>query len=137
MNRLDLQALARARLREAAALLNASEWSGAYDLAGYAVECGLKACIARLMNLHDFPDKDRAVQSYSHNIENLVRAAELVISRDAGAAADPTLRQNWQTVRDWTEQSRYQQWIEPEARKLFLAISDPNHGVFPWIMDHW
>jgi len=38
--------VARAREREAKALLAASEWSGAYYLSGYAVECGLKAVLA-------------------------------------------------------------------------------------------
>ncbi len=60
MNRIDLQQLARARLREAEALLNAGEWSGAYYLAGYAVECGLKACIAKLTGLARFPGEGSA-----------------------------------------------------------------------------
>ena len=137
MNRIDFQELAQTRLREAQALLAVGEWSGAYYLAGYAVECGLKACIARLTSLHEFPDKERAFRSYTHNIENLVVAANLIVLRDAGVAADPILRQNWQTIRDWTEQSRYQRWNELKARKLVQAISDPKHGVFSWIMDHW
>lgn len=38
--------IAHRRLREAQALLSAREWSGAMYLAGYTVECGLKAIIA-------------------------------------------------------------------------------------------
>ena len=52
MNRGDLQLLANIRLDEAKALLAASLPAGAYYLAGYAVECGLKACIAKLTNQH-------------------------------------------------------------------------------------
>jgi hypothetical protein len=58
VNRTQLQQLAEERVRDAEALLNAGQWSGAYYLAGYAVEFALKACIAKLTNQHDFPDKD-------------------------------------------------------------------------------
>jgi hypothetical protein len=45
LTRTDLQQLADARIAEANALLAAGLWDGAYYLAGYAVECALKACI--------------------------------------------------------------------------------------------
>ncbi len=40
-------------MRDAEVLLDAGQWSGAYYLAGYAVECGLKACAAEMTNQHD------------------------------------------------------------------------------------
>ncbi len=43
MNRAELQRLAKDRLLDAKALFAARRWSGAYYLAGYAVECALKA----------------------------------------------------------------------------------------------
>ena len=49
MNRLEFQQLAEVRVREAEALLAVGLWDGAYYLAGYAVECALKACILRLV----------------------------------------------------------------------------------------
>jgi hypothetical protein len=57
MNRTDFQQLAELRLREAEALLAAGLPDGAYHLAGYSVECALKACIAKRTQLHDFPEK--------------------------------------------------------------------------------
>ena len=47
MNRRDLQQLADDRVLDAEALLNAGRWAAAYYLSGYAVECALKARIAR------------------------------------------------------------------------------------------
>jgi hypothetical protein len=41
--RADFQHLARARVKEAEILINAGEFDGAYYLAGYALECALKA----------------------------------------------------------------------------------------------
>ena len=45
MNRSELQRLSNERIEDAQALLAASRWAGAYYLAGYAVECALKACV--------------------------------------------------------------------------------------------
>src|SRR5919106_3680906 len=44
----------------------AGEPSGAYYLAGYAVECGLKACIAKQVRRHEFPDRTTVNQSHTH-----------------------------------------------------------------------
>lgn len=135
MNRTLLQQLAEERVRDAEALINAGQWSATYYLAGYAVECGLKACIAKLTNLHDFPDKEFVTRSYTHNIESLVDVAGLKSHRDA----DPNEARatNWRTLKDWNERARYEQWTEPQARKLFAAVSDPADGVLPWIKGHW
>ncbi len=56
MNRADLQQLGQMRIDEATLLLAHRHWSGAYYLAGYAVECALKACIAKRTQRHDFRD---------------------------------------------------------------------------------
>ena len=137
MNRVELQQLAEERAREAETLLNAGHWSGTYYLIGYAVECALKACIAKLTNLHDFPDKDRTLKSYSHDVEALVHIAGLKVLRNAEASANRIFDDNWQIVKDWNEQARYQRWTEAKARELFTAITDPTNGVLPWIMVHW
>ena len=70
--RVELQQLAEERLVDAKLLLDNGRWPGAYYVAGYAVECGLKACIAALMKADEFPDKDFAKDCYTHNIEKLV-----------------------------------------------------------------
>ncbi len=137
MNRLELQQLALTRLHDAEVLLGAGQWSGAYYLAGYAVEIGLKACIAKLTNLHDFPDKDRVLKSYTHKIETLVDVARLVADRDADSKVNQARSENWTTIGDWNEQSRYNQTTEADARELFDAISNPTSGVFSWITAHW
>jgi HEPN domain-containing protein len=61
VDRKDLQALSNVRLKEAKALLGAGLWDGAYYLAGYAVECALKACIAKQTQRYEFPDKKRVI----------------------------------------------------------------------------
>lgn len=137
MNRMQLQQLARERIRDAEALLQAGQWSGAYYLAGYAVECALKACIARLTNQHDFPDKDLAVRCYTHKVDLLIEVAGLGAQRKADFAANPALAANWLVVKDWDEAARYQEWTEAEARKLVTAMTDSTNGVLSWITVHW
>jgi len=75
MNRADLQRLSNARIREAKILFAAGEYSGAYYLAGYAVECALKACFAKSVKRYDFPDKTRAGNIFTHKLKDLARLA--------------------------------------------------------------
>lgn len=137
VNRTLLQQLAEERVHDAQALLNAGQWSGAYYLAGYAVECGLKACIAKMTNQHDYPNKELAQRCYTHKIEVLVEVAGLELQRKADAASNPALLANWLIVKDWDEKARYQNWTEPQARKLLAAVTDATNGVLPWIMVRW
>jgi hypothetical protein len=58
VDRKDLQELSTVRPKEAAALLKAGLFDGAYYLAGYAVECALKACIAKGTQRYEFPRQE-------------------------------------------------------------------------------
>jgi HEPN domain-containing protein len=64
MDRGDFQRLAELRLKEAKALCAAGMYDGAYYLAGYAVECAIKACIAKRTKAEEFPPKPKVVQDY-------------------------------------------------------------------------
>jgi HEPN domain-containing protein len=139
LNRADLQQLAEDRVLDAAALLNAGRRSGAYYLAGYAVECALKACIAKRTSQFDFPDKSVVQRAFTHNLSALLDLAGLRVQLqlDTTAAANPALGLNWQTLKDWSEEARYRQTTEADARRLFEAVTDPANGVLPWIKAHW
>lgn len=138
MNKAEVQWLAGERLREARALLGVRCWSGAYYLAGYAVECGLKACIIKwLMATDQFPERKFSEQCWTHDIERLVFLAGLKAKRDADALADPMLGAHWGTVREWTEASRYARATKTMAEALYNAIAEKKRGVFAWIKSHW
>ena len=77
MNKTELENLASIRIKEAEILLTADCYQGAYYLAGYALECILKACIAKQVKEFDFPDKKLANDSYTHKLANLVITAGL------------------------------------------------------------
>jgi hypothetical protein len=138
VNRADLRQLSKERLREARALLAARCWSGAYYLAGYAVECGLKSCVIKhLMTTDQFPERKFSEQCWTHNLIQLLGLAGLKAVFDADAAADPDLLAKWGTVKDWDESSRYERKTKLEARQLFDAITNKKHGVLSWIKQHW
>jgi HEPN domain-containing protein len=133
MNRADFQQLAELRLREAQALLAAGLPDGAYYLAGYSVECALKACISKRTQLHDFPDKKLVNDSHTHNLKELLRLAEL----DSVLDADPEMRSNLETVQDWSETARYQRKTVLDTIALLTAIETQKGGLLPWIRLRW
>ena len=139
MNRAELQRLANERIADAKALLAAKRWSAAYYLAGYAVECGLKACVLAYVERTGviFEDKKYAEKCWTHDLEDLLRLAGLEAALNADAAADVNLRDNWDTVTEWSELSRYRRTPKAEAEDLYDAIADKQHGVLSWIKGHW
>ena len=137
VNRKDLQFLAAARFAEAKTLLRAGRPDGAYYLAGYAVECALKACIARATQRHEFPDKKSVDASHTHNLRDLVKVANLELTRLENAKRDPVFRGYWDLVQQWSEHSRYRRNGLELARALVEAIGDRRHGVLTWIRQHW
>lgn len=137
MNRKDLKALALTRLTEAKVLLANGEYSGAYYLAGYVVEFALKACIAKQTRIHDFPEKQRAIDSWQHDPNKLINTADLQTERNREISADKTFEANWNVVKDWKVDSRYEHTDRRKAEALIQAISDKRHGVLRWLRRHW
>ncbi len=137
MNRLQFQKLAQVRIEEAQALFGARKYDGAYYLAGYSVECGLKACVAKLTKKHDFPEKDFVKGAYTHNFDDLIRTAKLGISFKHDLGRHARLKSNWEIVKDWKEDSRYNRWTRAEARAMIEAITETPHGVLSWIKQYW
>jgi HEPN domain-containing protein len=138
VNRDDFQKLAIERLADAKALLTLKRWAGAYYLAGYAVECGLKSCvIADLMKTDLFPAKRFSEQCWTHDLEQLLSLAGLEAELNNAMNADADLRKNWDTINDWSEASRYVRKTKVDAEELYEAIADRKHGVLSWIKARW
>lgn len=137
MNRSDFKALAVIRLSEANLLLKNNHFSGAYYLAGYAIECALKACISKETRRYDFPDKQRALDSWQHSLTNLVKTALLQTALDQEMGTNKRFEANWNVVKDWSEHSRYEQTDQNRAEALIQAISDKRHGTLRWLRRHW
>ncbi len=137
MTRRDIQRLARTRLGDAGVLLRARRYGGAYYLCGYAIECGLKACVAKQTRRFDFPDKPTVDRAWTHDLTRLISVAGLDIELTTAIDSDATLGRNWRIVKDWNETSRYQRRSTEEAANLYDAVSDTTHGVLQWLQQLW
>jgi HEPN domain-containing protein len=138
MNRNDFQELSKLRIREARVLLDSGQFHGAYYLAGYSIECALKACVAKQVRRHDFPDKNLANKVWKHDLEGLVKLAGVALDFERDRKADRDLEVNWAVVKDWSESSRYDLGItEVEARDFHKACTARGHGILSWIKKRW
>jgi HEPN domain-containing protein len=137
MTRNDFRRLADIRLKDADSLLRNGRYEGCYYLCGYVVECGLKACIAKLTKRHDFPDRGLLQGAYIHDLSQLLRTAGLEAAREAEFDRCHEFRLHWYVVKEWKEQSRYDVPSKQQAEELFNAIADRKHGVLRWIKRHW
>ena len=134
MHRNDLRLLADVRVADAAVLLDAGRWAAAYYLAGYAVECALKACASTRFREHEVPDRKLVDDFYTHRLDVLVGVAAMKDEFDARVRSDRAFSRNWDTVRDWNETARYNHsTTETAARAMFLAVTDPSFGVLTWL----
>jgi hypothetical protein len=133
----DLQAIAEAKLDDAALLLRNNRFSNAYYLAGYAVEIGLKACIAKQIVAEVIPPKDFVNSIYQHSFKALIGAAGLRAELEKEQDSNPGFAGSWAIVSNWSEQTRYE-IIDPTTAQVFLvAVVDPTFGVFRWIKAFW
>lgn len=143
MNRSDLKKLAAMRLSDAKALLKTKRNNaGAYYIAGYAVECAIKACIAKNQGQYPFPEfiKESDIRSkyYTHSLEVLISTADLKQRLDIDCGRNPTLAANWTLVVNWNETYRYQPRVsQSQAEDLIQAIDDPQNGVLQWLKQYW
>lgn len=140
MNRVTLQQLSSERIEDAKALLVAQRWSGAYYLAGYALECALKSCVIAYVERNIeviFGSKGFQNKCWTHELESLLDLADLRSEFVGVKNSNPSIAENWSTAKDWSELSRYQMKTQLEAEKLFEAITNNSDGVLPWVKTYW
>ena len=105
---------------------------------GYAVECAIKACVARQFRQDEVPDKTIVNDFYTHRLDKLLGISGAKAALESRTSTDAAFQVNWNTVRDWNESARYDHSItEAKARDMLVAVSDPNSGVLPWLKTQW
>ena len=134
MNRRDFQRLADVRLKEAGVLARNKNEQGAYYFAGMAIECALKACIAKRTKRHDFPARN-SEKLYSHVLSFLLKESGFETQLDSDMKTNIALGINWGVVKGWDVESRYRS-SGLKGTDMFSAISGPD-GVLTWIKQRW
>jgi HEPN domain-containing protein len=139
VNRAEFKNLARVRLEDAKVLLRRGRASAAYYIAGYAVECALKACIAKRTRRSEFPPKNSSSRFYTHELGKLLKEidTQLANTLNSEVMRGSSLGKNWKTVSGWDEESRYDADAGKDARDLIKAIEDPQDGVLECIKRYW
>jgi hypothetical protein len=131
--------LASLRLEEAKLLLRENQPSGAYNLAGYAIECAIKASISAGFRANEIPDWRFVRNIYSHDLASLLDLAGLESDLKTAMRTDVGLRDGWTTIRNWSEQSRYSIWTYNDASAMIDAVAGRHDvkGIFQWLSERW
>ena len=75
---------------------------------------------------------------YQHNLQSLIGLdAALLAALQADMTLDSRLGANWNTVKDWDDEKRYDIVDEQEARGMYDATTEAGPGVMPWIRGRW
>jgi HEPN domain-containing protein len=136
-DRATFRELAEPRFSEARVLLVSGRPSGAYYLAGYAVECALKAKIAAEFRAEMIPSLSLVRDVYTHDLGKLLSLAGLRDALEAEMEANPNLKECWTTITGWSEQARYETWSPEAAEAMVEAVEADGEGLLPWLRTRW
>jgi hypothetical protein len=137
IKRTELQVMAQAMLDDAMILFKEGRVSNAYYLSGYAVELGLKACIAVQISAETIPDKGFIKNILNHQFNTLVGLAGLQAALKEAQDKDAAFAANWAIVSEWSPDSRYETKDKISTELMLGAVGDAKAGVLQWIKAHW
>lgn len=134
----ELKLLAIERLEEAELLYEQQYYRGAYYLAGYAVELGLKAVACGRLRVEIF-EKTKvpahiAKSFMIHDLPNLVILSGLSQELESLTQKDQLFAKDWSKVAEWGEQRRYDFACRQKNVKQFIVSV---RKVVLWIKQHW
>ena len=117
-------------------MFDAGHPSGAYYWAGYAVECALKAKIAKEFREHEIPELKRIQNIYTHDLGALLKQADLTEALDAEKQAASDIYQRWEVIKTWSESARYKVWTADVASAMMDAV-EGDGGILKWLQKRW
>ena len=139
-NRIELQTIAKTRLKEVKVLYRHGLYDGARYLSGYIIETALKARICRILN-SDYPNKRDIAQSFlTHNFDTLVKFGGLQKVLDVELSSNFNFKTNWSLMTDWSETFRYRpigNCSQTEMQDVLNALENKTDGVLTWIKKRW
>ncbi len=144
-----LQKLAHQRLADAAVLVATDQPDTAFYLAGYAIECALKAAVCRTLDQDDFYQSDRTnkgnryVQDRvfrefkTHNYSDLLVLSGLSTKFERACLDDLQIDSAWSFIEQtrWSEQSRYE--LGTKTIDIASAFTNAVELIVLWISKHW
>jgi hypothetical protein len=137
LRRADLQRNAERKLDDAEILFRNGGYSNSYYLAGFAVEIGLKACVARHQLPETIPSEEVLKNFLVHDYNKLVGLAGLMRALREHQDASNEFAANWGLVSQWHPSCRYGETDVYTAQVMLDAVGNPVDGVLSWIKTHW
>jgi hypothetical protein len=139
LDRKSLKAVAMSKLKAAKILQSANDFNTAGYLLGYVVDCALKACICKRLNLSVYPDSGKHHDVFSsHDLDRL-----LVLSghsEEIDLSKNKDLFNNWSTLtKDWKTSVRYDEktYNQRNIDEKIIALEDQTTGFLAWVRKKW
>jgi len=135
VNRDNFILLSNRYMESAEELYKAGKYEVAYYLAGYSVECLIKAVICTKIGPNEFPAKNADKTHYIHDIKKLVETAGLEKELEYDCKRNQGLEKSYMLLKDWDPKSlRYDssRISEEIANNYFEAIKD-KEGLVLWL----
>ena len=136
---IELKGIAEVRLKAGKLLLDEGDFDLAVEMFGLALECALKACICKVLNLKQYPDKgeekkiEDIFKTHLYDILLLFSGMQNDIKLDA----DSQLFQNWSVATQmWTAEVKYMpigSVKKEDAERMYDALTEESNGVITWI----
>lgn len=118
-------------------MFNNRRYSGSYYLAGYVIELGLKAIIAKSFFENAIPDKKFVEKIYNHDFTLFIGLTIFSNDFTKERGNNELLNSHWAIVTQWTPEARYRMIDQVESTAMIVAVTDKENGIFPWITNHW
>lgn len=147
--RSELQKLSQQRVDEARILLSSNRPDAAFYLAGYGIECALKAAVCRTLDQGDFyqPDRGNKAARYvqdrifrefkTHNYSDLLVLSGLSAKLDTVRLTNPVVESAWVLIEGmkWSEQARYQ--LGTKSAVNVYNFVEAVETIIRWISNFW
>jgi hypothetical protein len=106
-------------------------------LAGYAIECALKAKIASEFRAEAIPRLALVRDVHTHDLARLLSLAGLKDELEADMETNANLKECWTIVTGWSEHARYGISTDQAAGAMVDAVEADGEGLLPWLRNRW
>ncbi len=134
-NHKDFKILSDRYRASAESLLNAKLFDAAYYLAGYSVECLLKAIICKRLGPNEYPPPNVNSTHYTHLVKKLTETAGIEKDLEYEKERCSELRNSYMVLKDWDPKTlRYES--SPLGEKKAINYIDEiknKKGFFKWL----
>ena len=97
----DFLVLRKRYLNSAEVLFDFGHYDVAYYLAGYSVECAIKAVICKRIRPNEFPPPNVNSSHYVHDIKQLIKTAKLEDDLNYDMDRYSDLKMSFMVLKDW------------------------------------